>query len=176
VPFALKLNTIQLTVVHTRSPDAAGIEKIVSAYREIFLNLEPRQGETALYKAILILFPYIPRESAPILIDGIQRSLKPSFVEDGLMLGEFHELNDTPGLHNPELRPLRSPVPMLAIRFMVESDLLFLVREIDPPHLRIRYLRAFLKHMGGVSSVATLRLANAALRQAENEEITEQEV
>jgi hypothetical protein len=141
----------------------------VAAYREIFLALEPREGETALYKAILIIFPYIPRDSAPALIDGIQKSLKPSFVESGLMIGEFHDLNDTPGLHNPELRPLRSPLPMLAIRFMVENDLLFLMREIDPPHLRIRYLRAFLKHMGDMASAPTLKLAGTALRQAENE-------
>jgi len=41
---------------------------------------------------------------------------KPNFVERGLMLGEFWSGNDSPGVHNPEFRPLDSPVPLLVIR------------------------------------------------------------
>jgi hypothetical protein len=44
------------------------------------------------------------------------------------MMLENFTLQREPGLRNPDFRPLRSPVPMLAIRHMVESDLLFMTR------------------------------------------------
>jgi hypothetical protein len=78
------------------------------------------------------------------LIDVSKERLKPLFVNDGLMLGEFHELNESPGLHNPDFRPLRSPIPLLAIRRMVYSDIVFLNRPSDPPERRIRFLEAYL--------------------------------
>ena len=79
------------------------------------------------------MFPGISDADAPAFIDAVQARLKPQFVADGLMLGQFHALNNEPGLHNQEFRPLRSPIPLLAIRFMVDSDLPFLT-ESQTPH------------------------------------------
>lgn len=66
------------------------------------------------------------------------------------MIGGFHQLNQSPGLHNPNFRPLRSPIRMLAIRFMIEADLPFLQRLSDDPRLRIKYLEAYLQHLSQV--------------------------
>ncbi len=88
--------------------------------------------------------PDIHIEDTSKLIDSVQQKLKPLFVESGLMIGEFHKRNESPGLHNPNFRPLRSPIPLLAIRFMVEADLPFLLNAADP-RLRIRYLESYLK-------------------------------
>ena len=47
-----------------------------------------------------------------------------------LMLGQFHPLPPAePGLWNADFRPLRSPVPLLAIRHMVPTDLPFLTSD-----------------------------------------------
>ena len=53
--------------------------------------------------------------------------LKREDVRKGLMIGEFHDgPPPKPGLWNPDFRPLRSPVPLLAIRHMVPTDFPFL--------------------------------------------------
>jgi hypothetical protein len=150
LPRALKLNTISLAVIRTQHLKQSQIEAIVKQYRDLFLQLEPQSGESALYKSLLLVFPDVPEEEASTLIDEVQQKLKPFFVEEGLMLGEFHSRNQTPGLHNPHFRPLRSPVPMLAIRFMTESDLPFLHRSTDEPQLRMHYLDSYLKRLGTV--------------------------
>ena len=62
-------------------------------------------------------------------------------LDRGLMLGQFHPLPPAEGgLWNPDFRPLRSPVPLLAIRQMVPSDLPFLTGEVE---FLDSYLRVF---------------------------------
>lgn len=73
-----------------------------------------------------------------------QRHLKASFVERGLMLGEFHRHVAQSGLHSREFFPLRTADPTLVIRFMVPNDLIFLEAD-DDLLLRPRLLRAYLK-------------------------------
>lgn len=170
VPRALELNTIWLTVIRTEIPDEDQIKEIVGCYRDIFLELEPQDGGDELNKAILLIFPDIGSEEAPKLIDKVQQELKPYFVETGLMIGEFHKLNESPGLHNPEFRPLRSPIPMLAIRFMVESDLPFLIQENYSPRLRIKFLEAYLQRLSTITSPKRLKIAREELAQARLEQ------
>jgi len=150
VPGALQLNTLRLTVIRAKNLEHQQIEEIVRCYRDIFLEIEPRSGKAAQNKAILLIFPDLHIEDACKLVDDIQQKLKPFFVEAGLMIGEFHQLNQSPGLHNPNFRPLRSPIPMLAIRFMIEADLPFLQRLSDDSRLRIKYLEAYLQHLSQV--------------------------
>ena len=116
---------------------AEGVTGTVLRYRDWFRALEPHDGAEAQFKTVLILFPDV----APTLIDATQEVLKPAFVDAGLMLGQFHPVPpDEGGLWNPDFRPLRSPVPLLAIRHMVASDLPFLTR--DRRHLE-SYLARF---------------------------------
>jgi hypothetical protein len=153
VPRAIQLDTIWVGVIRTQDqtmPLAQQLYETVQRYRDIFLELEPAEGELALYKAILLAFPDVDHSRFAV-IDQVQKQLKPFFVEEGLMLGEFHMQTEAGGLHNPEFRPLRSPVPMLAIRFMVEADLPFLDSEEMPVELRTRYLEAYLKRFGNSS-------------------------
>jgi hypothetical protein len=60
-------------------------------------------------------------------IEQLQRDLKPEFVPQGLMIGEFHPACSTGGIWNPDFKPMRAPRPLLAIRVMMPSDLPFLV-------------------------------------------------
>ena len=149
VPRSLQLNNIHFKVIRAKNLEQQQLEEIVSSYRDIFLELEPTEGEATLNKAILLIFPDVQEDDFK-LIERVQQKLKPLFVESGLMIGEFHKHNESPGLHNPNFRPLRSPIPMLAIRFMVEADLPFLQLMSDEPRLRIQYLEAYLQRMGKV--------------------------
>ncbi|WP_157489586.1 DUF6875 domain-containing protein [Lysobacter sp. Root916] len=146
-PLALGLDTIWLTEVADAEPDPERMAELIAHYRGLFLEIEPRSGAAAVNKSILIVFPNLGVDGASV-VDRIQAENKGGFVELGLMLGEFHAHNSSPGLRNPDFFPLRSPVPMLAIRHMVESDLPFLRREIDAPETRAAYLRSYLRRLG----------------------------
>jgi hypothetical protein len=154
VPVALGLDTVWMAEMGETTPSFEQISAIITDYRNIFLETEPKNGPEAINKAFLVVFPSLTnhgRDGAAI-IDKVQAHLKKYFVEMGLMLGEFHAANETPGLRNPDFRPLRSPIPMLAIRHMVESDLPFLIRTTYPPLLRSTFLRSYLFRLGGTLS------------------------
>jgi len=151
VPTALTLDTIWMAEVPEADPSFERIATIISEYRDVYLSMEPTSGAEAKNKAFLVVFPALVARGADgaQVVDKVQANLKKYFVETGLMLGEFHAANESPGLHNPEFRPLRSPIPMLAIRHMVESDLPFLTRESYPPKERSSFLRSYLFRLGG---------------------------
>lgn len=105
-----------------------------------------------MYKALVVSFPNVPLALAPELIDGIQRELKPQFVAEGLMLGEFHLLNNTGGLHNPHFYPLRTPFPSLAIRYMAPSDIVFLAASSYDSSTTKSLLESYMKRFGDRNS------------------------
>lgn len=165
-PTALALDTIWLGEIAEQDMSVQHMVQLVGEYRDLFTQIEPRSGPTAINKTLLAVFPCLGEDAAS-MIDDVQRELKPSFVALGLMLGEFHAGNESPGLRNPDFRPLRSPVPMLAIRHMVESDLPFLRRSIDPPHVRGQYLRSYLRLLGATMRDGYFEQAIMALVEAE---------
>jgi hypothetical protein len=150
VPHSVRSNSISLTVMRCKNLTQQQILDNILHYREVFLKQEPREGMHALKNALLIIVPDITLEDAPRIIDENQKILKPIFVESGLMLGEFHNQTQTPGIHNPNFRPLRSPIPLFAIRYMIEGDILFL--QDEDPRLRIKFLKAYLHYLECVYS------------------------
>jgi hypothetical protein len=172
VPDALIRGALQLTVLRLeddRRNNLAEIERIVLGLLDRFMEGEGPDTNTNMYRSLIMIFPDVSAEDAPFLIDGTQRKLKAEFVRHGLMLGEFHPLSNQPGLRNPEFRPLRSPVPLMAIRHMVESDIDFLNRSDDPPSQRLQFLTAYLNSIGSALSPANRMKATAGLRKAEDE-------
>lgn len=142
VPAALRKGSFLLTVHDGPTEDRAALLATILLYRDWFLALEPRTGSEAFYKTILILFPEITEEQRAEAIDRTQEDLKPQYVAEGLMIGEFHQgPPGKPGLWNPDFRPLRSPVPLLAIRHMVATDFYFLRGER-------RFLAPYLERYG----------------------------
>lgn len=168
VPIALNLNTIWMAEVETL-PSFDHICEIITEYRSLFQTTEPTKMPEAMNKTFLVVFPSLAASGAEgaALIDQVQAKLKRHFVEIGLMLGEFHPANETPGLRNPQFRPLRSPIPMLAIRHMVESDLPFLTRSRYSPGERCAFLRSYLFRLGGALSPAKFNEALDGLIAAE---------
>jgi hypothetical protein len=130
-----------LTAYVGARPGLEEVCAVASIYREWFLALEPQAGPDAQYKTISILFPDIQERDAPALIDEAQLLLKPAFVQQGLMIGQFHADSNEPGVWNPTIRPLRSPVPLLVMRPMVPHDILFLAMEEG-------FVRAYLERFG----------------------------
>lgn len=143
VPRALAMNRISFAVVRTEDRPEAEVDRTIAEYRETLLCMEPLSGPEAKEKAIMVILPDVSEEDAPAVVDETHRRLKARFVESGLMIGKFHPRSEQGGLHNPGFRPLRSPVPLLAIRYMVDSDLPFLNRADDPVLDRVGFLEAY---------------------------------
>ena len=121
---------------------------LVRRYASIFDTLEPTKGRARQFKAIVLIFPDIALKDAHEMIDGVQRYVKPDFVSRGLMVGEFHLRNNSSGLRNKNFYPLRTPIPCIAMRHMVPTDLAFLDVTSYEPTLRKKFLKSFLNVFG----------------------------
>jgi uncharacterized protein DUF6875 len=106
-----------------------------------FRELPPAGGSEGLLNAALIAFPDVVDYT---LIDALQQELKPDFVREGLMVGQFYPGCREPGLWNRNFRPLESPVPLIAVRYMVSNDFPFL--SSNPAWIET-YLRRFAPSM-----------------------------
>ena len=143
VPTAIEKGLIHLCfypqVELDTDPDE--LRNILIFERDRFLELEPRSGNNAQFKANILLFPNLPEPDAYSVIETIQRTLQEEFVSQGLMVGEFHSGPPMkPGLWNRDFLPLHCPIPLIAIRHMVPTDILFLK---DQSTLVTQYLRLF---------------------------------
>ncbi|HKU44812.1 MAG TPA: hypothetical protein VJR89_41925 [Polyangiales bacterium] len=92
------------------------------------------------FRAIVAVFPNLPEGTADQIVVTTHARLKPLFLRERAMLGEFYPKCEKPGLHAPDFRPLRAPHPLLVIRAMVEADLWFL---LDRDEFLDAYLDAF---------------------------------
>ncbi|MEV4973858.1 DUF6875 domain-containing protein [Streptomyces scopuliridis] len=105
-------------------------------YERLAAGLEEEDQELL---TLLLVLPHFDRTDSAEL-DGLQRAAKDAFVADGLMIGQFHPVCEEPGLWNSLFRPLRAPVPLLAVRKLLVFDLPFLLG--DDVHMD-HYLRRF---------------------------------
>lgn len=107
--------------------DIQSIESTVDRYRQWFVELlgQPERARRHLLTILVVLPGFDDEDSGPL--DALQGRLKDAFVREGLMVGQFHPRCEQSGLWNEDFRPLRAPIPLLAIRRMVASDLPFLL-------------------------------------------------
>jgi hypothetical protein len=115
----------------------------VKRYLEWFLELEPTSGPESILKTILIIYPGISHELAASKLESVQKMLKPQFVKRGIMIGQFYAGCPETGLWNDSFRPLESPIPLLAIRYMVPSDFPFLHGNRGNSEMLLAYLDKF---------------------------------
>jgi len=153
VPKSLQLDSIYMSVLgKERVGTITDLDRLLLSAMETFKQLEPSSGPKASYKAIILIFPDLEPSEVPAMIDGTQKRLKPVFVEEGLMLGEFHLRNNATGLHNDHFYPLRTPYPCLAIRHMVPSDIVFLNPVEFPAEVRARMISTYVNKFGDKSA------------------------
>lgn len=86
-------------------------------------------------------------------------------VRESLMLGVLYKESSAASMHNNDYFPLRTPTPVLVIRDLVASDLMFL----DPAHYslskRCVFLDSFIRRFSGESeSSFTAKQVEAARR------------
>ncbi|WP_436494499.1 DUF6875 domain-containing protein [Actinokineospora sp. HUAS TT18] len=156
---SLRKNLFYLALPTVGDP-ATAVAALRSWHARLSASLS--EGDRELLTLLLVL-PEVDRADSTEL-DLLQRKAKDEFVADGLMIGQFHPTCPEPGLWNPDFRPLRSPVPLLAVRQMLVYDLLFLVD--DHGHTD-SYLRRFAPEIPArVRDQLTTRLVNGPYSEA----------
>ena len=95
----------------------------VKPWADRFLQAVPTTEPGCAFKAIILVVVNFTDQQRPYL-QRIKNAVKPYFILRGLMVGTF---NPEEPDYDPKLDwPPRSPVPILAIRQMIESDHKFL--------------------------------------------------
>jgi hypothetical protein len=124
------------------SLSAAALAKEIERHLEDFRQ-DAASGD--IYKSRII----VPTEldNAAEAVEIVQRQLKPKFVEQHFMLGQFFPDCQEPGLWSKSFRPLQAPVPLLAIRNMVPTDIAFLYDDEN-------FVRAYLQRFGRRGEIA----------------------
>ncbi len=139
---SLKRDMALLTASSLDQPDATFLLGAMDRLRSVFLAQEDSAGAGAdeIYRAIVVVFPDLPPAAGAELIEHVQKTLKPAYIEQGLMIGEFYPTCPAPGLHNSLFRPMQTPVLSLAIRHMTLQDAPFMLG--DPAYIA-GYTRLF---------------------------------
>jgi len=121
---AINKNTIYFSLEKSFYLDQEIEIKRISSQIRLFKTLTVDNHDE--YKVIINAYPYLDK-SEYIKIELIQNKLKPLFVEENLMIGQFYPGCKEKGLWNDRFFPLDSPISLLAIRNMAITDIAFLM-------------------------------------------------
>jgi hypothetical protein len=133
VPGALDQKTLWLAPEKIANRSVLDIVQLMNEYKRLLLRAQPREGDDAASKAIVVVFTDLSADRAPQYVndDQIQQLKRPYYVEDGVVLGEFHERNEGAAVRNPNFHPFTSPVPFLLLRPAVTGDWVFFLDSGD---------------------------------------------
>ena len=123
VPGALDHKTLWLAPEQIANRSVLEVVQLVNGYKSLLLRAEPREGDDATSKAIVVVFTDVSADRAKdVMNDVLQQLAASSYVEDGVVLGAFHARNEGTAIYNPSFRPFIAPVPFLLMRPAVISD------------------------------------------------------
>ncbi len=153
---AYRLDTIRVGVSFASSQDTALITQTMRDSLRQFASIACDDASRQL-RTVIVGFPNLTDASGVAALRAAQRRLTLRCLWDGLMVGRFHPDSEDEGLWNRDFRPMRAPIPLLAVRHLVRNDAPFAMRQ---PVLLASYLCRY--------SAAAPRqlLANFAKRRA----------
>jgi hypothetical protein len=140
VPGALERRTLWLAAEQIADLGAPAVVELMNGYVKRFLDSQPRDGDNAKYKVIVVVFTDLPANRAQDVFDDVLRDLAaPSYAEGGVVFGPFYEGNAGTALYNSSFRPFTSPVPFLFVRHTVISDWKFFLDNEEALDLWVRH-------------------------------------
>jgi uncharacterized protein DUF6875 len=169
VPAALNFQSLWVSIVDWSPQDEAEACDLLKMYLSIYQSLEPEVEEGKDLRTLIVAFPMLKQRNIPAFIDAVHAATKPSVVDLGLMLGEFYPESLSPGIHNSQFYPLRSPMPLFVYRQMVPADLMFLDKPSDAPEQRIRFIQSYLDAFGKKLSPEWINQAYRAIAASKEE-------
>jgi hypothetical protein len=124
---AFRIDTIRIGICDATSLDGA---RVLAGMRRCFREFKQIPCVAAMkhFRTVIVGFPRLDDAAGLETLAAVQGRLKFYSLLRGLMVGLFHANTSAPGLWNPDFRPLRSPIPVLAIRHLVVNDAPFAAR------------------------------------------------
>ncbi|MCK6690767.1 MAG: hypothetical protein L6Q97_01555 [Thermoanaerobaculia bacterium] len=101
------------------------LEQLLLSYIEGFKKTGPFRAGDTYKKTLLVVLPNVPNDESYIL-DVVHKRIKDKFVENDLMIGQFHPNCDDRGVYNRRFRVSIAPYCLYSIRQMALHDILFL--------------------------------------------------
>jgi hypothetical protein len=120
---SMKKNLFRVAFVRGNNLDHDRLVGLLDEIAAAFPVLPPAGGPESIYRAVVLVFPDVTEFEQ---IDAVQNECKTTFVERGLMVGQFYPGHQQGGLRNPHFKALDGPFAMLAVRHMVVTDYPFL--------------------------------------------------
>ncbi|MFI6527682.1 DUF6875 domain-containing protein [Streptomyces uncialis] len=113
-------------------PGGAGLDGQLSVV-DIMVEVLRGGGWPTSNRALHAVVAVLPdlAEADEALLDQVQEEVRSSLAGEGMMLGQFHARCDQGAARNPGFPVSRSPLPMLALRWMALHDVLFLHDDPD---------------------------------------------
>jgi hypothetical protein len=132
VPEALERKALWLAPEQIADRGVSHVVELMDGYKRRLRDAEPRDGDDANYKVIVVVFTDLSADRAQGVFDDVLQQLAvPSYVQDGIVFGPFYSGNEGTALYNPSFRPFQSPVPFLFVRQGVISDWKFFLDDQD---------------------------------------------
>lgn len=136
---AAKIGTVRVALSSaTPSQEQNAFALVRQAFDE--LNCIPSPKGMDHFRTVIIGFPAFESETGIAVLKKIQRAHRYYSLSRGRMLGLMYATSPDIGLWNRDFRPLRSPIPIIAVRHMVEHDAPFAAIH---PALLLAYLTRF---------------------------------
>jgi hypothetical protein len=107
--------------------DEACTEEAVAAGMEQLRDLMRAEAGEGPNRAVVAVFPRLEEPEGAAMIERIQKGMKLSFVQRGLMLGEFYPSCARGGLWNDGFKALQAPAICLAVRNITLYDAPFML-------------------------------------------------
>jgi hypothetical protein len=132
VPGALERKTLWLAPERIADRDVPAVVELMNGYQRLFLDTQPTDGDDVDYKVIVVVFTDLSADRAQGVFDDVLEHVAgPSYAEEGIVFGPFHEDHAGTAIYNSSFRPFRSPVPFLFVRRGVVGDWKFFLDDED---------------------------------------------
>jgi hypothetical protein len=111
-------------ISEARPQDEAATFKLVRGLFDDLYRI-PADKERKALRSVVIGFPNCTGADGVAMLERINKRHKYYTLARMQMIAFFHADSHTPGLWNPDFKPMRSPFPVIGARFLVEQDAVF---------------------------------------------------
>ena len=141
-PFTAKSARLALLRIGISPLGAADHRRILQTMRGALQAFQalPCSRATKVFRTVIVGFPNCSSAEGAETLHAVQNAMRHHSLVRAKMIGLFEPQSQATGLINPDFRPLRAPLPVLAIRMLVEQDAPFVARN---PLLAPIYLLKF---------------------------------
>jgi hypothetical protein len=124
---ARKIDSIRIGIQSTAAEDEAGAFAALRAGFEELRRIPVERGSEQ-FRTVVLAFPGCGSEAGIAMLKRVIKRHKYYALLRCYTIGFMHADSDETGLWNPAFRPLRSPMPVMALRYIVEQDAPFIAR------------------------------------------------